>query len=409
MNEFIHKNLDRATQYRQMMGIAAKTEHKPPGRLNSLKTTRMRAILNSYRLAAAYKESSKVAYVGEQFPTEIVFAFDLIGWNIESMAILFAQSVDVQDYFSLTRENNLSRDICSFLRGPFGLMLANCYPTPDLVLANDQPCDCLAKLEYMAGKMYGKPFFALNTPNSIDAGSIAYLVGQMQRLIVQIEAISGNAYDPDIFQSVIRWSNEARHYYCQTAQLLQNQPLPGVSRELHEIFGMNYFGLKETVQLCKTLYQEASAMAGATNRRENQLKRVLWIGQIPEHSHELIEYLDSEIEILYWAPLWEANWVMLDNDAPLESIAQRAILYHWNSARMREDICRICDNYAVDGIIIANMWGCRNMMGVSPMLRELAKEKSLKCLTINIDLVDRNNYSYPHVKNRIDAFLEILL
>lgn len=48
------------------------------------------------------------------------------------------------------------------------------------------------------------------------------------------------------------------------------------------------------------------------------------------------------------------------------------------------------------------------MMGVSPMLRELATSKNLKCLTINVDLVDRNNYVFNHVKSRVDAFLELL-
>jgi hypothetical protein len=42
------------------------------------------------------------------------------------------------------------------------------------------------------------------------------------------------------------------------------------------------------------------------------------------------------------------------------------------------------------------------------MLRDLAARKKLKYLTINIDLVDRNNYAFNHVKNRVDAFLELL-
>ena len=48
------------------------------------------------------------------------------------------------------------------------------------------------------------------------------------------------------------------------------------------------------------------------------------------------------------------------------------------------------------------------MMGLSPMIRDIAIRRKLKYLIINIDLVDRNNYAFNHVKNRVDAFLELV-
>jgi benzoyl-CoA reductase/2-hydroxyglutaryl-CoA dehydratase subunit BcrC/BadD/HgdB len=135
---------------------------------------------------------------------------------------------------------------------------------------------------------------------------------------------------------------------------------------------------------------------------------VLWIGQVPEESHELLLHMGQTVDIVYWAPLWEANTMMLDEDRPLRSMAERAILYHWNAEKIKTDISRICDAYAIEGLLIANVWGCRNMMGITPMLRDFAASRKLKYLTINIDLVDRNNYAFNHVKNRVDAFLELM-
>jgi hypothetical protein len=99
---------------------------------------------------------------------------------------------------------------------------------------------------------------------------------------------------------------------------------------------------------------------------------------------------------------------MLDEDRPLRSVAERAIHYHWNAKRMREDTAEICEANDIRGFMIANVWGCRNMMGVTPVLRELAASRGLSCLTINVDLMDRNNYAFNHVKNRVDAFLELM-
>ncbi len=394
----------RGTQYQnllKMMGEPSPEVDDGP----SLKAARMRSILNSHRLAEAYKEKSRVAYVSEQFPSEIVFAFDVIPWNLESMAIMLAQSVDVDRVIQVTQEQGLSRDICSFLRGPRGMMWTECYPTPDLILMNNQPCEGLSKLGVLSGKDYQAPSLALHTPGKVDEDALDYLVKQMGRMMSQMEERLGVELGPDVLRSTVRYSNQAREYYNKTVDLLKTHKLPGVARELQEIFGMNYFGLKENVRICEVLHEEALELVAAETDKK---KRVMWIGQTPEESHELLRHMRQAVDIVFWSPLWDANAMMIDEDEPLRGIAERGILYHWDADRMRAETAQMCDEYEIEGFLIANVWGCRNMMGVSPMLRELATSKDLKYLTINIDLVDRNNYAFNHVKNRIDAFLEIV-
>ena len=84
------------------------------------------------------------------------------------------------------------------------------------------------------------------------------------------------------------------------------------------------------------------------------------------------------------------------------------MLYHWSAERMRADVEPICDTYGVEGLIVANVWGCRNMQGMGTSLRDLAQSRKLRWLAINIDLVDRNNYAFSNVKNRVDAYLELM-
>jgi len=394
---------ERRDQYQNLLKLIGEPRPEAGGG-PSLKAARMRSIVNSHRLAGAYKEESKVAYVSEQFPSEIVFAFDVIPWNIESMAIMLAQTVDVDRVIQVTQEQGLSRDICSFLRGPRGMMWSDCYPTPDLILMNNQPCEGLSKTGVLSGKDYQAPSLALHTPSTVDEDSLSYLAKQMERMMSQMEDLLGTKLDPEALRSTVRYSNQAKEYYNKTVELLKGHKLPGVARELQEVFGMNYFGTKENVQICKVLYEEALELLG----EETDKKRVMWIGQTPEESHELLRHMRQAVDIVFWSPLWDANAVMLDEDEPLRGLAERGILYHWDADRMRTETAQMCDDYEIEGFLIANVWGCRNMMGVSPMLRELATSKDLKFLTINIDLVDRNNYAFNHVKNRIDAFLEIV-
>jgi len=396
---------ERSAQYKNLLSLLGEPRRNDDTG-PSLKAGQMRSIVNSYRLSEAYKERSKVAYVSEQFPSEIVFACGAIPWNIESMAIMLAQSVDVNRIFQLTQERELSRDICSFLRGPFGMMLADCYPTPDLVLTNNQPCEGLSKLGFMSGKGYEVPALALHTPNRIDEDSLTYVGKQIEHIMSQMKDRLGVEDDPDSLRSAFEHSNQAREYYRKALQMLQARRLPGVSRELQEIFGMNYFGTKENAQICKALYEEALELdEGDVGKK----KRVLWVGQVPEESHELLRRMSQVVDIVYWAPLWEGNSLMLDEDRPLRSVAERAILYHWSAERMSADISRIYEDYEIEGVLVAYVWGCRNMIGVSPALRDLARSKDLAYLAIDIDLIDRsNNYTFNHIKNRVDAFLEIM-
>lgn len=395
----------REHQYQNLMGLVG--GHQPPAATGdrTLRAARMRSIVNTYRLTEAYKEQTRVAYVSDQFPTEIVFPFDVIPWNIESMAIMLAQSVDVNRIFQLTQERELSRDICSFLRGPFGMMLADGYPTPDIVLTNDQPCEGLSKMMFMSGRRYDAPVLGLHSPNIIDEDSIAYLVRQMEGMLARMEEVLGVELGPDALRTAVAHSNDARRDYVRTARLLQHHALPGISRELQEIFGMNYFGAKANAQICRALYEEALEL---TKQDHPRRRRVLWIGQVPEESHELLRYINQAVEIVFWAPLWEANTLLLDEERPLRSIAERAMLYHWSADRMSADVIRTAGEFGIDGFLIANVWGCRNMMGMTPVLRDAAAEQKLRHLTINTDLVDRNNYAFNHVKNRVDAFLELM-
>ncbi|ABD87611.1 2-hydroxyacyl-CoA dehydratase family protein [Rhodopseudomonas palustris] len=395
----------RATQYENMLRLIGRQRAPSEEAAPALAATRMRSVVNCDRIAEAYRADAKVAYVSEQFPTEIVFAAGVLPWNIESMSNMLAQSLDIDQVFRLTQERELSRDICSFLRGPFGMMLAECYPRPDFVLTNDQPCEGLLKTIFMSGKRYGVPTFALHTPNLLDQDVLDYLVQQIEIMLTRIAGVFQSDPDPEFLRSSIVNSNRAREYYRKAALLLERHALPGVARELLEIFGMNYFGAPENIDLCKTLYEEAVVLAetGAPKR-----PRVMWIGQTPGESDELLRHLGRSVDVLYWAPLWEANLVALDEEQPLRSIAERAIRYHWNAERMERDLDHISDAYQVEGYIIANTWGCRNMMAIGPTFRSLAARKRIKNLTISIDPVDRNNYAFPHIKNRVDAFLETL-
>jgi benzoyl-CoA reductase/2-hydroxyglutaryl-CoA dehydratase subunit BcrC/BadD/HgdB len=407
MTDFKIKDKNRETQYKNMKEAFGDYNARPVEPSRCLKASRKRSLVNAYYIAEAYKNKSKVAYSGEQFPNEILYAFKLISLNIESMAALFSRSDCIEKFLKLTEENNLPRDICSNVRSSLGIALGNCYPSPDIILVNNHPCDGLAKVAYMISKLHECSFLPLDTPNFVNDDSLLYLVKQMKSIMHEIENTLHVKYDEKEFLKVVNYSNEAKEYYGKVIKLNEKHRLPAVSRELYEISASNPWGLKEGIDICKTLYEEALEISSKTEDTSRR-KRVLWVGQLPNHTFELIEHLEKSVEIIYWGALMTGNELLLAPDDPLRSIARRSILYMWNSDRLRENIADICHRFQIDGIVTINAWGCRNLLGLNQRLRQFSSENNLKFLTLDADYMDKNNYAFAHVKNRIDAFLEII-
>ncbi|MEK3903809.1 MULTISPECIES: 2-hydroxyacyl-CoA dehydratase subunit D [unclassified Paenibacillus] len=371
------------------------------------KTARIRSLFNAYYIMQCFKEQTKVAYVGEVFPNELLFLFGFISLNFESISTLFSQSDAIDMCLRLTEENHLPRDLCSSVRAAYGAALANCLPRPDIIIINNHLCDGLAKLGFQFSKIYDSTYSTFNVPMLQTEESVAYLTGQFQEVLREVEQVTGMSYDEKSFQEVIKLSNEAKDYFLQTIDIAKQVHIPGLQRELYEIMAVNCWGMKEMVKICQSLHSETLEKL-ETQEVAPRKKRMLWVGLAPDQSHELVQYLEREIEIIYWTTYWEGNLMKLDPERPLDSMAERSIAYLWNSERMREQTAVVCEQNHIDCIILVNTWGCRNMMGLSQAVREMSVTKQIKYLSVDVDIRDKNNYSFSQVKNRIDAFLEII-
>lgn len=400
------KQHERTQQYKNMLNASVVSDTPATIDNQVLKSSRIRSIINAYLIKEVFNDNAKVAYAGEQFPNEILFPFGISPLNIESMAAFYSRTDSIGNFLRLTEEYHVARDICTNVRGALGVALADCFPTPDVIMVNNHPCDSLAKLAYVMSEFYNKPYLSIEVPNYMSDQSVNYLAKQLEHVMYQLEDILGVAYDSDKFQEVITYSNEAKKYFVKTVKLTETYCLPAISKELYEIFATNPWGLKEAVQLCKVIHEEASE--AVKSQKTKSMKRVLWVGQLPNHTSEIIDYLENYVEIIYWGALMDSNMFILDDEDPFRSIAKRSILYMWNTERFRVSIEDVLERFSMDGIVIVNAWGCRNLQGLSQMLRNFATDHQVKYLTVDADYMDKNNFAFSHVKNRIDAFIEIL-
>lgn len=409
MDKILDKAQNRGIQYNNMIAAFESQKVQQGLQRKTLKATKMRALVNSYNLTSAYKSNAKVAFTGEEFPQEFLFALKITPINLQTMSALFSRSntLMLNNYLKLADEYYLTRDICSNVRSAFGIGLADCLPNPDIVFGNSAPCDGFSKLAYYMSKFYNCKFLIIDTPNFVNDESILFLTRQIQVAINEIENELNIKLDEEELLKVVNYSNEAKEYFIKVIELVKKFKLPLIQRELYEFIVSNLWGSKDFVGVCKTLYEEALEQSQKQDSQKSS-KRVLWIGQVPNYGYELMDYLEKELDLVFYASLNHANFCMLDINKPLESMAERLMMYSWDPFKRSENIVNIYNMFGIKGIIMQNAWGCRNLIGINNTIRSLTLNCNLKYLTLDADFMDKDKFSFSQVKNRIDAFIEII-
>lgn len=400
------EDLKKEIQYSNIIKHFDNSSHLETDRKSPLKSSKMLSIVNSYEFFKTYSEDKITAFVGEQFPHEILYAFGISPVNLEGIAGLIARSDKVDEFLKLGDQNNFSRDICSSLKCSLGLVLANCYPTPNLLISASHPCDGFVKSMFIMSKLYDKEILSIDVPVEINDKTVIYLKKQFEDLIDRIGKNLGITFRNEVFNKIIQESNNARNYYFKTLQLCETKTLPDVFHELMKIAMVGTWGLKETTSVCKKLYEEALEIY---NTVPDGIKknRIIMHGQLSHYSDDIVKYLENSVEIIYFAPLLNAN-ELLDVNDPLYSIAKRFINFSWNTEYMIKVIKQTVPKLNISGIVFLCPWGCRNLLGMTTILRDTARDCGLKVLVIDNDYLDKEKVAFNHIKNRMDAFLEIL-
>jgi benzoyl-CoA reductase/2-hydroxyglutaryl-CoA dehydratase subunit BcrC/BadD/HgdB len=104
----------------------------------------------------------------------------------------------------------------------------------------------------------------------------------------------------------------------------------------------------------------------------------------------------------------------MDPDKPYESLARKYLYGCWFMTSVRETvhslIAKKAIDYKVDGIISYALYGCKIATGFLPYQAKIMQENyGIPTLLLEGDMVDPRDYADGPVKNRVDAFMEMLL
>ena len=392
----------------------------------------------------APERGQPVAYVfvmGNAIEILRTFGFELVFPEINSLQTGVRKAAP--DFLAKAEDYGFSPDVCSYVKADVGLMLSNMehpsgthMPTPDLAIASSL-CNVYIKWAEIWERRFGTPAFVLDIPGKrfeswrpipgtaqYDADK-RWVEGQLRDLITRCEDITGKKFDPDRLAEVETNVNEMIRLWVEILKLNQSRPAPYNSM----LDGLTYIGVlnawrgtPEGVEYMRLLRDEvAGKVARGEGRVPNERFRLIFSGTpCYVNLRCLVELFETHGGVFaasdyltYAAGGLDSSGLFYDPSRPLESLpevttlaSQLGLSNHFFS---HHTLAQQVKDQSADGIVYHGIKSCRTVATSMADNREyVTTHYGLPTLYIESDLIDPRYWSDAQIKNRVDAFFEVL-
>lgn len=373
------------------------------------------------RVNNAHQEGKVIASHTVFFPTEILYAMDIVPMHTEMTTWLIALFLKEQaELLEKGAEQGLVPEICSPHRGVAGIFATNSIPRPDVILWSNLICDNTAKSGELMMELSDSPGFFLDNPFGNSPGEIDYLVGELEDMISFLEEQTGRKMDWNKLSEMVERTRHEIELYREIGELRKAVPSPMNILGYLELLSADYMypGQTEATEYLTLLRDELKEMVeggkGAVTR-ENFRLMTLFIP--PMHLMTSLARLFDErgavsvVEPLF--TLWSEG--ELDPDNPLRSVAiksfmipERRSMYGPLDQQALDDITESAEQYKTDGAIYWAFMGCRHTCATIKVIKESLSEQDVPMLTLDCDIVDPTVTSEEEVTGKIEQFFELL-
>lgn len=399
---------------------------------NRLKST---IILNQYlleyykELANAHKDGKLVASVTLGFPSEILYAFDIIPMYPENHSALYSALGKTGETISQVETKGWSTTICSHIKLGFGALLYDLQlnlrlPRPDIVVASSNICKSMAKSSEVIGKFLDIPYFLLDIPFAAESTlpwhHVQYVIDQYKELIAFLERVTGKALNYKRFQEIEGLSVQAIRLWRQILELSATVPTPmdAWQAQVHMLPFICLRGTATAVAYYKTLRNELlDRVKRGIGAVANEKYRLLWEFMPIYHkmdffSRFLAERGASIVTNSFLFPLLDRSACDGQVFSKMVKARVKDFMKLYPSISLREKvqtIKSITEKFSIDGIIIHCCQTCKpQSLPQYEMKNIIQTELGIPCLVIDSDSVDPRFFSEAQIATRLETFLACL-
>jgi len=398
-----------------------------PRRYRKLATSKdlTRLMTRYYATRKVVGKVRPVAWVTSGAPVEI-----LVGMGISTVypenygALLGAQKAAVP-LAQIAEEQGFSPDLCSYARCHMGSVLdpgnapQGGLPKPDLLVASNNICGTVIKWYQALAQRLQVPLFLLDAPYQheprLPDHALQYVAAQLEDLIAWVTRHTGRKLNQKKFHQALELSNEAVTLWREIRELCQARPSPLNAPDLFLTMApiVVLRGSKDAVTFYSKLKAEVEErVARGEGAIMEERYRLLWDNIAIWYRLFRLFSLFTDAGACFVVDTYTNAWsVSVDTDDPILGLARTySTVYINQSLQARTDqMTDLVERFGVDGMVFHSNRSCKPYsLGQYELLDEIGRRTGVPGVILEADMCDTRLYADEPIKNRIQAFLDML-
>ena len=385
------------------------------------------------RLMTRYYATRKVvgkvrplAWVTSGAPVEILIGMGVATVYPENYGALLGAQRAAVPLAQVAEERGFSPDLCSYARCHVGSVLdaknapQGGLPKPDLLVACNNICGTVIKWYQALAQELDVPLFLLDAPYQHEPGlpdhTVQYVAAQLEELIAWVTRHTGRKLNEKKFHQALDLSNEAVTLWREIRELCQARPSPLNAPDLFLTMApiVVLRGSKDAVTFYRKLKDEVEErVARGEGAILEERYRLLWDNIAIWYRLFRLFSLFTEAGACFVVDTYTNAWsVSVDADEPILGLARTySTVYINQSLQARAD----ADDRPGAALSRWTGWSFTPIAPASPTRwastscwRRWARRTGVPGLVLEADMCDTRLYADEPIKNRIQAFLDLL-
>ena len=402
------------------------------------------------RLMTRYYATSKLvgklrplAWVTSGAPVEILIGMGIATVYPENYGALLGAQRAAVPLAQVAEERGFSPDLCSYARAHLGSLLApgdapqGGLPRPDLLVACNNICGTVIKWYQAVAQELNVPLFLLDAPYQHEAGlpghagllehaglpehagfpehAEQYVAAQLEDLIGWLAHHTGRRMNDKKFHQALALSNEAVTLWREIRELCQARPSPLNAPDLFLTMApiVVLRGTKDAVSFYRKLKDEVEErVARGEGAIVEERHRLLWDNIAIWYRLFRLFSLFTDAGACFVVDTYTNAWsVSVDTSDPILGLARTySTVYINQSLQARAELMSdLVERFGVDGVVMHSNRSCKPYsLGQYEVLEQVSARTGVPGLVLEADMCDTRLYADEPIKNRIQAFLDLL-
>jgi benzoyl-CoA reductase/2-hydroxyglutaryl-CoA dehydratase subunit BcrC/BadD/HgdB len=384
------------------------------------------------RLMTRYFATRKVvgkmrplAWVTSGAPVEVLVGMGVATVYPENYGALVGAQRAAVPLAQVAEEQGYSPDLCSYARCHIGSVMEpqgapqGGLPKPDLLVASNNICGTVIKWYQSLAQELNVPLFLLDAPYQHTPGlpdhTVQYVAAQLEELIAWVTRHTGRKINDKKLAQALQLSSEAVTLWREIRELCQARPSPLNAPDLFLTMApiVVLRGTKDAVSFYRKLKAEVEErVARGEGAILEERYRLLWDNIAIWYRLFRLFNVFTNAGACFVVDTYTNAWsASVDATEPILGLAQTySTVYINQSLQARTElVIDLVERFGVDGMVFHSNRSCKPYsLGQYDLLDRVSAQTGVPGLILEADMCDTRVYAEEPVKNRIQAFIDLL-